>query len=208
MAKFKPAPDLEEKVLRLITPPVVRIAGQVEREAKALAPPTKTWISMRDGGVRRQHRRVDGDEIPDNLKFELTSFEWDVQHPGHMGPMTNRRGGTSRDGGGDGDAPLVEGHHTYLRQPRDTTAGAYIAVINCRCRIESDPDGIAKLISRGAPVRRGHTLTVTVVCEGDYVRQAEYGEEYPGELGGGVVEGVHFMRRAAANVAAKTRARR
>lgn len=180
MARFTPAPDLLAKVARIVTPAVVGIAGDVEARAKAHAPPTKTWVHMNDALVRKQHRKAGGQEVPDNLRFILDSFQWDMEHRG-VGP------------------------DSYLRFPRDESSRCFVQLVHCRCSIKVDADGIAKLISAGEPVFTGDAVVVNVVAEGDWVVEAEFGTIYPGDL---VAPGVSYIGRAAREVAAEHRARR
>jgi len=186
VAGFTLAPGLEAKVARMVTPAVVEIAREVERDAKELAPATKDWVSMRDARVRHTHVQADDDNntdtrgIPDNLRFAIKSMQWDREHRG-LGPMT------------------------YLRFPGDESSRAYVNLIHCRCRAEIDPDGIAKLISTEQPVVGRHEVTVKVVCEGNWVVASEFGTVYPGNL---IAEPARFMGRAASQVAARRRARR
>lgn len=204
-AKFTPAPDLELKAARLVVDAIDHVAADVERVAKQLAPPTKKWQSVGDGAVRRQHREADGQEIPDNLRFDLTAYEWDVKHPGRIGPLQRRGNG----GGWNGpDARLMPGRHTWLRFPRDPTGGAYVAIVNCRCSMLIDPDGIAKLISRDrARIEDGgRKVTALVHADGKWVVKAEVGDVYDG--GRFIAPGTFYMSRAASSVAALRRARR
>lgn len=194
MARFVEAPDLLEKVARLVTPQIDDVAARVERAAKRNAPPTKDWVSKRDDRVRETHVEADLKQrgIPDNLRFKLTSMRWDQVHRGL-------------------------GEHTFMVEPRDLSSMAWVNAgqqemethgmeNNCRCYVVRDPEGVAKLIGREQPIREGERITVKVVCEGHLVVQAEFGDRYP--QFGLQAEGAHFMGAAAAQVAAELRARR
>lgn len=175
MAKFKPAPGLEESVARMVAPYVHRIGQQVEVEAKRLAPPVKRWITVGDDKVRPTHVAAQGQEVPGNLRFAINSMDWDREHRG-VGPQT------------------------YMLAPRDESSRAVANLKNCRCTTHSDPDGIARHINTGPPVISGKKVTVTVTARGNWVVEAEVGTVYPGNL---VAAGAHFMSRGAAIVAAR-----
>ncbi|MFI6142327.1 hypothetical protein ACIBCC_29570 [Streptomyces griseus] len=175
MAKFTPAPGLEEALARMIAPDVRRIALRVEAEARRFAPPTKTWVTVADDRVRPTHVDAQGQEVPGNLRFTLNSMTWDIKHRG-VGP------------------------NTYMREPRDRSSRAIANLKNCRCTTHKDPDGIARLINTGQPVVSGKKVTVTVYAQGPLIVEAEVGTVYPGNL---VADGAHFMARGAASAAAR-----
>ncbi|MFG2986256.1 hypothetical protein ACGFYQ_34230 [Streptomyces sp. NPDC048258] len=175
MAKFRPAPGLEEQLARMVAPHVHRIAQQVEREARRLAPPTKRWVTMADDHVRPTHVTAQGQEVPGNLRFSINSMAWDRRHRG-------------------------VGAFTYMLEPRDQSSRAVANIKNCRCTTHKDPQGIARHINTGQPVIAGKKVTVTVVAQGPMVVEAEVGTVYPGNL---VAPGAHFMSRGAAAVAAR-----
>lgn len=182
MARFVAGPDLERKALELVTPQLLQVADRVVAEAKRLAPPTKAWISLRDGRVRDTHVEADQKQtdIPGNLRFKVTSMQWDIDNRG-LGP------------------------HTWMQEPRDESSRAVANILNCRCKRVDDPEGIRKLISRSQPISGARTVTSVVVCEGHLVVQAEFGDRYDLGL---AADGAHFMSGAAAVVAAELRARR
>lgn len=175
MAKFTPARGLEERLALMLAPAVQRIARQVEVEAKRLAPPTKRWVTMGDSRVRPTHRQAQGQMVPGNLRFELNSMQWDIDHRG-------------------------VGAHTYMVQPGDRSSRAIANLKNCRCTTHKDPDGIARHINTGQPVVAGKKVTVTVSVEAPKVVEAEVGTVYPGNLR---ADGTFFMSRAAGIVAAR-----
>lgn len=173
MGKFFPVPGLEEIVAAMVAPEVRRIGERVEAHAKALAPPTKKWVTMADDRVRRTHVSTNDQVVPNNLRFEVPSMDWDRKHRG-LGPTT------------------------YMKLPRDESSRAVANIKNCRCTATLDLQGIARGINTGEPVVAGKVVKVTVVCEGNKVLPAEFGDVYPGGL---IATGAHFMARAAAIVA-------
>ncbi|MFK0290739.1 hypothetical protein ACIQU6_09705 [Streptomyces sp. NPDC090442] len=175
MATFTLNPALETLLARMVTPDIQRIARQVEAEAKRLAPPTKRWVTVADDNVRPTHMQVQGQLVPDNLRFTINSMDWDRKHRG-IGP------------------------NTYMRQPRDESSRAVANLKNCRCTTAIDPHGIARNINTSQPNLTGKQVTVTVTAHGPMVVEAEVGTVYPGNL---AAEGAHFMARAAAVVAAR-----
>jgi hypothetical protein len=175
MAKFTPAPGLEEALALMVAPHIQRIAHQVVMEAKRLAPPTKRWVTMGDDKVRPTHISAQGQTVPGNLRFTINSMDWDRKHRGL-------------------------GKHTFMDAPRDQTSRAVANLKNCRCTTHTDPQGIARHINAGQPVVTGKKVTVTVTAEAPMVVEAEVGTVYPGNL---VAPGVFFMSRAAAIVAAR-----
>ncbi|WP_327430495.1 hypothetical protein [Streptomyces sp. NBC_01236] len=97
MAKFTPAQGLEEALARMVAR-LCRIAHQVEIEAKRLAPPTKRWVTTGDDRLRLTHVAAQGQEVPGNLRFEINSMQWDIEHRG-------------------------VGAHTYILEPRPQLQG-------------------------------------------------------------------------------------
>lgn len=202
MAKFTARPDLDEVVAReFAAPEVTDVAKDAMGEARRLAPATKTWTSMGDGGVREQHVRAHGQVRPDNLRFELDSYEYDVRKPRPVATTSRKGDGSGWDGP---KAKMAAGHHTYLREPRDGSAHALVAVVNCRCFLVRDPQGIARLVRRTPTTVTGTLAKSTVYVEGDYMIQVEFGDRYP-RADGEVMdeEGTLFMHTAAMNTAAR-----
>lgn len=198
MATFTVRPGLDQIVAGMIAPKVGEVAKQAGKIAKRGAPPTKTWISRRDGKVRMPHVHADGDEMPDNLRFKLTAFAWDLEHPGSLPVEVEKGTGASRWP----DARTVPGRHSYLLFPRDKSQGHFVQIVNCRCVLEMDPEGVARMIRVTEPVQFGTKVTAKVIAEGAYVEQAERGEVYPGGL---VAEGEWFMRKAVLEMGARAR---
>lgn len=184
-AKFTMTPGLEQLVAQRFVKPVVDDTTEaVAGIAKDLAPGTKVWISVGDERVRPTHRRAHGQEVPENLRFTLKSMKWDQQHRG-------------------------VGAYTYMLRPKDESAGACINAgvtnhghNNCRCHAVPDPNGIAKLIDAQAALVVGKRVKAKVVCEGNLVLQAEYGDAYPAP-GNPIAEGTYFMHRAVAAARAR-----
>lgn len=199
MAGFKARKDLDEVVAHMIRPEVGRIAEEAGRVAKRHAPATKQWVSMRDGKVRDPHVHADGDTLPDNLRFKLTAFAWDLEHPGAL-PIEVEKGGTGNSKWPD--AQTVPGRHSYLRFPRDKSQGHLVQIINCRCQLEMDPEGVARMISVTEATVVGTKVSAKVVASGDYVVQAERGDVYEYDL---IAEGEWFMRKAVLEMGARAR---
>lgn len=174
MGQFIPVPGLEEIVAAMVAPEVRRIGERVATTAKQLAPGTKKWVTMADERVRPTHVRTHDQSVPNNLRFEVPSMEWDRKHRG-LGPVT------------------------YMNQPRDESSRAVANLKNCRCQATLDPQGIARGINVGQPIVAGKVVKLTVVCEGPKVVQSEFGDVYPGGL---IAPGAHFMATATAIVAA------
>jgi hypothetical protein len=171
-------PGLAELVAaRVVVPAVNRIGRAAADAAKQNAPGTKLWQTMEDSRVRPEHRRANQQEIPENLRFTVKSHPWDQKHRGL-------------------------GEFTYMLAPRDESSRAVVNLINCRCWPVVNPDGIADLVTWEEAEAAGKRVRGTVVCEGNLVVQAEYGDVYPGGL---VVDGTWFMHRAAVDVAARLR---
>jgi hypothetical protein len=162
---------LERQVAKMVSDDVKDIGDRVAVAAKTFAPPEKTWKSLGDPLVRPEHRRADGQAIPGNLRFVVDSPLYDQQHYG-VGPQQ------------------------LLREPRDPN-GSPGVVINCRCRTEIDPDGIARTIEVGPAVVSGSRVTVRVTCSHDRAREAEFGND--------VDDGARFMGRGVSAVAAGLR---
>lgn len=191
---FTARKDLGAVVARMVTDELTRIAESVADDARRNAPPTKTWVSVRDGHVRDPHVKADGQEVPENARFKLNAYEWDVQHPGAHGGTIRRGDGTGWDGP---QARTVPGVYSYLNEPRDQTSGTFVQIVNCRCRIQVDQDGIARMVRVVPAVARGSRAVAYVVAEGDGVVVAEKGDVYPGPVTDPIAHGSYFMRRAA-----------
>lgn len=206
MGKVKLRPDLNEVVARMVLPSVNETAEFVADKARAFAPPTKTWRSQRDAKVREPHVHADGQVVPDNLRFQLTAYQWDLQHPGAV-PVERARGDGSGWDGPTGQT--VPGSNSWLTRPRDHTSGHLIQTLHCRCYLEVDPRGVAKMVTvKRATVPKGTKVVAKVVAEGAGVMGAEYGEIYPFPVTEPVADGTMFMHRAADAARNELRARR
>lgn len=173
---FTPVPNLNGIVARMVAPEVWRIAKRVEIEAKKLAPGVKRWVSMSDALVRDTHREAHGQELPENLRFEVRAQPWDIEHLGR-GPIE------------------------YLLRPRDTSTGLpadAVQHVHCRCLTDLSPAAIASKIITGPAQVYGDLVRVVVSCSAVKVVEAEYGEDYPD---GSTAPGTYFMTNAAARVA-------
>lgn len=173
--------DLDELVARMVQRKITRIAEEVADQAKTDAPRTKTWVSRRDGRVRKTHVHADltQREIPENTRFKLKSMDWDREHRG-LGP------------------------YTYMRWPRDETSRAVANIINCRCVVEYNPSGISRLVQVEKARTHGAVTRAVVRVKGKLAVQAERGDAYAGDL---IAAGTHFLSRAASAVAARRRGR-
>lgn len=178
MAGFTVARNVEQRVAVMIAPAVERIAEEVATEGKRLAPAVKTWVSQRDGDVRDQHVEADGQTVPVNVRFALTSYQWDIDNRG-VGPKT------------------------YLLFPRDPSGLAHVAIVNCRCFTELNYEQIRAGIRVEQAVVTGKRVTATAVSEGEGVLEAEMGDAYD-VLDESV--GERYMGRAASTVARSRRA--
>ena len=194
-AKFTPVPGLNELVAAMCVDDVDRITKKVEKVAKRLAPPTKEWVTVKDGRVRHSHAATEGKTIPSNLRFELQAFLWDVQHPNMGGVHADINRGTP---GGDGwsgvDAEYAAGS-SYLLEPRDRTGEHFVQIVNCRCVLKIDPQGVARMVSRVRARAVGEHVKAKVVAQGPHVVGAEVGDEYPLPSGVRREDGTRFMRR-------------
>jgi hypothetical protein len=180
MAKFTATKGLNQLVAQMIVGDVDKIVDAVQTKAKKLAPPTKTWQTMMDDKVRPSHVSTQGQEVPDNLRFDLPSMPWD---------MTKRY-----------SLPKI-GARTYLLRPKDEdTYGSIANTINCRCRPVMDPLGIAKLVKKNETKAAGTKVKGLVFAEGALVQGAEYGDFYTGLP---MAEGTYFMHLAAAEMKVK-----
>lgn len=177
-AKFTPVPGLDEKVAWMVAPEVRKIAQQVERTARRLAPPTKTWVSMGDLAVRDTHRQAHGQEVPENLRFEVPGTDWDVAH---------------------GLSPGID----YMLEPKDTSSGLpadAVQIVHCRCVAALNPLAIADKITTGPAQVYGAQVRVVVSCTAFKIVECEFGDTTPTGI---PMPGTHFMRRAAARVAGR-----
>lgn len=178
-ARFTAVPGLDEKVAWMVAPEVHKVAQEVERTARRLAPPTKQWVSMGDNLVRDTHREAHAHPaIPGNLRFAVRGQPWDIEH---------------------GLSPGVD----YLLEPKDTSTGLPIDSVqhvHCRCVAALNPTAIAEKVRAGPYQVYGATVRVAVTCTAYKIVECEFGETYPT---GVTAEGTRFMSRAAAKVAGR-----
>lgn len=79
VAQFEPVAGLDYEIARRFGVPAVdRALDMLEDEARAGAPQTRVWVTMRDERVRPSHFNADAQVIPANLRFILDK-------PGGMG---------------------------------------------------------------------------------------------------------------------------
>lgn len=177
MARFEARPGLDELVARMIAPDVRKIAERVHREARKTAPAAKRWVSMGDGKVRPTHIKAHGQTLPENLRYEVTSMDWDREHRGN-GPIT------------------------WMMKPKDQSSGAVANIKNCRCVSALLPTAIADNVSIGPTRVMGTEVRVDVTCTYYKIVECEFGDSYDR---GNVSPGTRFMGKAAATVARQTR---
>lgn len=139
------------KVAVMIAPEVHDLAERVAEAAKRFAPPEKTWKSMGDPLVRKEHRKADGQAIPGNLRYEVDSPLYDRQHYG-VGPVQ------------------------LLREPRDPSGSPGITY-NCRCRSEIDPGGVSRTISLGRLIVTASEVSEQITCTHHRAHEAEFGND-------------------------------
>jgi hypothetical protein len=178
MGGFTPAPGLNERVARMVADRVKDLAKEVADEIKAGAPPTKRWQTQEDPLVRDTHFRVNGQEVPDNLRFEVPSMDWDREHRG-------------------------VGKTTYMLAPKDETSRAVANINHCRCRADPVPDGISKHVAVTNPQQHGAKVTATVYCDAPHAHAAEYGDVYPF---GNISPGTFFFGQGVAAARARLQA--
>ena len=196
-AKFKPVKGLDQLIAKMIVDNVQDVVVATERQAKELAPPTKTWTSLGDSFVRKTHRAAHGDEVPENLRFTLDAYSWDIKHPGAVPVQKANKGGHSLK-----DSATAPGFSSYMLEPRDHTQGHYVQSIHCRCFLVLDPEGVARMVSSQRAKAVGTKVSGLVYAEGKHVIGAEYGEVYP-DPNLPPAEGTYFMHRTVAAMGAR-----
>ncbi len=209
MAKFKPAKGLDRKVARMAASAVDDVAREVERRARAGAPGTKTWHSHHDGRTRPSHVAADGQEIPENLRYELMTDAYDRGGENRGARNPAMRAANSPVGA----TYLMWDEGTHASQSAHYESNLRIAYANtagCRCWTSLDPQGIAKKIRRDDADVDGTSVKARVWVRAPKVVQAELGEQYNlGTVAGlAVHEGTHFMENAARATARARSARR
>lgn len=177
MGEFRAVPGLDEMVAQMVAPEVRKVAESVHREARKGAPAAKRWVSMSDGKVRPTHVEAHGQQIPENLRYHVTSMEWDRQHRG-VGPVT------------------------YMLRPKDDSSRAVANIKNCRCVSALDPTAIARRVKIGPTKVYGTEISIEVSCSFYKIVECEFGDSY---TFGNVSPGTRFMGNAAARVAQQTR---
>jgi len=148
--KFIPSPTLELDAAARIALPAVRSAtADVERLAKTYAPPGKTWISARDEKVRESHRIADGQEIPDNLRYQV--------------PKVNYQNWMQAEEGYD-----------LARRPRDPDLPVEQSR-NCRCQSVDLPRAVANSIHTDGPTLTGTEAVAVLSSSFNRVAESEFG---------------------------------
>lgn len=189
MGKFKPAKNLDAKVAAHIRPQVDDLAKEVERRAKDGAPGVKEWVTVGDAKVRHTHRATNGQQRPENLRFELPSTKWDMGEG-----RSASRGGVN-----------IVGPTTYFLKPRhpENESIAVVNHVNCRCHAVVDPEGLSRHMVRVPAVAEGAKVKAAVRLRAPGAIQAELGDTYylGSNMGMRTEEGTHFMENAARDTA-------
>lgn len=72
MGTFEPRAGLDETIAqRIARPRIARVLDMLRDEARARAPVTRIWVTVRDERVRKTHFETDAQVIPDNLRFKM-----------------------------------------------------------------------------------------------------------------------------------------
>jgi Phage Mu protein F like protein len=152
MARFEPAPGLNERVARLVAPRVQKAADEVSEQWKANLPPEHEWVTMADALVRKTHRSAHGQKVPGNLRFVLDSPEYDRRHYGC-------------------------GAQQQLRAPRDREGGTPGNTYNCRCQMKVSPEAIKQHVEVGRAVVSGAKARASVELRYPRIVESEYGTD-------------------------------
>ena len=163
----------------MVAPEVRKVAEQVHRQARKNAPAAKEWVSTGDGKVRPTHIEAHGQTIPSNLRYEVTSMDWDRHHRGN-GPVT------------------------FMLKPKDESSRAVANIKNCLCKSALRPNAIKDRVRIGPTKVHGTEIRIDVTCTFYKIVLCEVGDTYDF---GNVSPGTRFMGKAASMVAAKTRGR-
>lgn len=150
MAKFRERKGLDQAVARMIVPEITRITRAAGDGAKQAAPPEKVWLTKEDPLVRPEHAEAHRQAVPKNLRFTLTSPDYDQQH---------YRAGPKQMG----------------RKPKDKENFTPGLTANCRCFLGENPDGVSKTIKAHAARAAGTKVTGRVTCDHELASPAEFG---------------------------------
>ena len=207
MAKFRPAPNLDQNAAKAARAAVDAAADPVKRQAEANAPGVKQWVTQHDGNVRHTHVAADGQKRPENLRYDIPSMPWDM---GEGRREDNMRGFTANRVG-----PVT--HFFYDSGPHAAQPGnfeealkmAYTNAVSCRCYTEIDPNGLSREIKADPAKAVGSKCKAKVHVTAPYAVEAELGDQYNlGDRMGEVdAKGTHFMENAARETAKRLKFR-
>jgi hypothetical protein len=156
VANFKPAKGLNALAAQLVAGEVSRIAGEIRDSAQEKAPPSKRWKSQEDALVRDSHRHANGQEVPDNVRFQVKTPSYDQQH--------------------------YDPHeYQMMKFPGDrenATPGNYEW---CRCESIPDPEGVKRNIESSEAVAKSTKASAHVTAKFNRIEESEYGAN--GEAG-------------------------
>lgn len=80
MTRFRPGPQLDERVAaRWAVPEVRRLADQLADRIRVNVPDAGVWITAQDERVRPTHVEADGQAIPNNLRYILNRADHNGQ---------------------------------------------------------------------------------------------------------------------------------
>jgi hypothetical protein len=150
-ATFTASPGLDQRVAEMIVPAMTGIARDVRDANRSLAPAEKVWTSSGDALVRKWHRDVDGQTVPDNLRFNLETPEWEIRNEGY-------------------------GPREMCREPRDPEL-SYVNRVHCRCWLKYIPDGVSKTIHAEPARAVGTVCSAPVYCDHRLSVPAEFGND-------------------------------
>lgn len=152
MARFEPAPGLDEEIARrLLAPQVGRLSRAVMMAARRRAPAGKRWQSVGDERVRHSHRAANGQTAPDNLRYYL--------------PKVNT----------GNDVNDIRVGYDLARYPRDPELPIGNR-IHCRCSSLPVPGWISSRIWAQDVVVAGARVRAQVTCDAPRCVGAEVGE--------------------------------
>jgi hypothetical protein len=146
---------------RFARPVVSRLSGQVEHEARILAPAGKAWLTYEDERVRPAHVVADGQMIPGNLRYKLRKQVY-VR------------------GGGRGRRPSIPGHTVLTsgfvlgRVPRDESL-PIDQTAECRCESVDLPGVVARTIHARSVVQAGTRVSAEISCGFNRAAESEFG---------------------------------
>lgn len=150
MAEFKAARGLNELAAKLVVDQISRIAKEVADAAKVNAPASKTWKSQQDALVRKTHVKANGQEVPENVRFQVETPQYDREHY---------------------DA------HAYqlMRYPHDEENATIGNLANCRCYALMDPEAVANAVKAAQAIQSGTKVSANITVKFNRIEESEYG---------------------------------